>query len=742
MTPRARTSRLATALAALLSARAAAAAPADAAAPPAPDSPAGAPPAPPAAPPASAASDAPTRAAAAEEGTAAPPPSGAPGAAAPDAAAMLGEEVVVIGQRIGPLDSADVVTSVDVLGGEELQNQSTAEPLELLRRVPAVYVESFNQGIINADVGLRGFNTQGDVAHTKLLIDGIPSNHHVGLPDMKAVFPLEIERIEVVKGTNDPRYGLNNVAGNIHVVTRKTGNERIARLLAGSFWTVEPQVLVANESGALSQTYFAGYRGSDNYRDHARTDKVAGSAKWFYEPSRQLRLGLILRGMLLDADAPGYLSAEDARARPAASPAHSATDGGQQATLHASAHLDHELTEGLSWQLKAYGQAFLRDRWVKFDPDLDQQLRIEDDRQYGAISVLTYRAREPRALDLTVEWGVDYQLQDSRYQRIATVDRARRGAAFRDEDFDLHAIGSYLQASARPLEPLKLVAALRADRLAGSGSFLEQPEGEAPRRVDHGLNDYGFIWQPKASVMVTPAKGQSVYANYGRSFQIGTGKGAYATQDTPLEPSINDGWEVGYRSSVFPWLKGHVAYWEQRASGEVRDKGDGSGDAENVGATLRRGFDVELALRPFDFLSVWGAFSRAISEQVEPGPALAANKGKELDHVPSFSAKAGIDVHPVQELLVSLFCYAQGDYYLNKENHTNEHGSRKVGDYVVINASAAYDVSESLALGVEVHNLLDQSYDTSIWYKDFGAAGAQHNPGDARSAYVTGTLSF
>jgi iron complex outermembrane recepter protein len=356
--------------------------------------------------------------------------------------------------------------------------------------------------------------------------------------------------------------------------------------------------------------------------------------------------------------------------------------------------------------------------------------------------VLTYRTRDPRALDLTVEWGVDYQLQDSRYQRIPTVARERRGPAFRDEDFTLHAAGSYVQASASPIKPIKLVAALRADRLAGAGRFLEQPEGEAPRMVDYDLNDYGFIWQPKASVMITPVKGQSLYANYGRTFQIGTGKGAYAVQGTPLDPSINDGWEIGYRSSVFPWITSHLAYWEQRASGEVRDKGDGSGDLENVGETVRRGFDVELTLRPYDFLSVWGAFSRAFSEQVEPGPALAANKGKELNHVPSFSAKAGVDVHPAQDLLVSLFFYAQGDYYLNKENFTEELGARKVGDYLVVNASASYDATEAISLGVEVNNLLDQPYDTSIWHKDFGAAGSQHNPGNARSAYVTGTLRF
>jgi hypothetical protein len=34
-------------------------------------------------------------------------------------------------------------------------------------------------------------------------------------------------------------------------------------------------------------------------------------------------------------------------------------------------------------------------------------------------------------------------------------------------------------------------------------------------------------------------------------------------------PSINDGWEAGVKFSPLPWLNGRVAYWEQRASGEV-----------------------------------------------------------------------------------------------------------------------------------------------------------------------------
>ncbi|EPX61704.1 TonB-dependent receptor [Cystobacter fuscus DSM 2262] len=44
----------------------------------------------------------------------------------------------------------------------------------------------------------------GGDRHTRLLIDGIASNLHIGVSDLKSVFPLEIERMEVVKGTNAP----------------------------------------------------------------------------------------------------------------------------------------------------------------------------------------------------------------------------------------------------------------------------------------------------------------------------------------------------------------------------------------------------------------------------------------------------------------------------------------------------------------------------------------------------------
>ena len=58
-----------------------------------------------------------------------------------DASAALGQEVLVIGQRVGPLDSADVVASVDVLGGEEIQklvSEVYATPKDIAAKAAAM----------------------------------------------------------------------------------------------------------------------------------------------------------------------------------------------------------------------------------------------------------------------------------------------------------------------------------------------------------------------------------------------------------------------------------------------------------------------------------------------------------------------------------------------------------------------------------------------------------------------------
>jgi iron complex outermembrane receptor protein len=94
--------------------------------------------------------------------------------------------------------------------------------MELMKKVPGVYYGDWNQGVISGTFSMRGFDANHDAPAT-LIVDGIPHNFGYGRMDIQPFFPLEIDRIEAVKGTSAPRYGLQNIAGNVNLHTKRGG---------------------------------------------------------------------------------------------------------------------------------------------------------------------------------------------------------------------------------------------------------------------------------------------------------------------------------------------------------------------------------------------------------------------------------------------------------------------------------------------------------------------------------------
>ena len=641
--------------------------------------------------------------------------------------AGLQETVVVIGatgvRRSGHLGTDDMLTSVDVVGADQLERENVDLSLELLKKVPGVNVSDFNQGLIAGDLGIRGFNTEGEVAHVRLLIDGIPSNLNSGLSDLNAIFPFEIDRIEIVKGTNDPRYGLLNIAGNVQVFTHAPGRYTKAKLLGGAYGTADAQAVTSFSTGRLSHVYFGGYRRSTGYRDNSDLDRAAFSGKWSYAAaSERWRVGMIARSYQFDTQAPGYLTPAEVDIDPRQSPAFSATDGGQQTNRHLSVHWDQQLTPALLLSLKSYRQTFERQRWVRFTSAGAQQERFEDEAQHGAILTMTVRPSRLAARQVAFSWGADYRAQHNLAQRHATVTRAR-GARLRDQDFDFAYGGAYLMADGRPLSWLRVNGGMRVDRTGGN--FVNRLSGQ-----ELPIIDYGTIWQPKLGVMVTPRTGFNVYGNYGRAFQIGVGAGAYGT--APLGYSKNDGWEAGIRSAPASWLAARVGIWGQDATDEVRLKFDNSGDSENVGHTRRRGWNLELTARAHPTTYVWASYTRQRAILVEPGRTQPQLRGHELDHVPSFTAKAGIDVTPASRLSTSVWLEGQGDYHLTTANTLGRYGDR-----ALTHVDVFYRLRR-LTLGWHVKNVFDQYHE----YAWFDGLTTLHSPGERRAFYATSAVAF
>lgn len=141
------------------------------------------------------------------------------------------------------LPARSVFSSVDIIGGDLLQQQKVDHSWELLMNAPGVQVTQFKMGTDAGRFSFRGFNGEGRINAVKLLIDGIPSNDNAGgMPYLDAVFPLDISAIEIVRGTNDARYGLHAIAGDVNVLTRQGGNDGQLSVTVGSFGTRDIQL--------------------------------------------------------------------------------------------------------------------------------------------------------------------------------------------------------------------------------------------------------------------------------------------------------------------------------------------------------------------------------------------------------------------------------------------------------------------------------------------------------------------
>lgn len=635
------------------------------------------------------------------------------------------QPVVVIGRgdagQTRHLSGADVLSAVSILTSEQIARENVDFAQELLRKVSGVYHADFNQGIVSGDIGIRGFNSESEIAHVRLNVDGIPMNINSGFGEVNAIAPLEIDRMEIVRGTSDARYGLFNLAGNVNVATRRGGNSLLTRLTTGSFGTSEAQAVAALQRGGFSQTYAGSYRTADGYRDHSALDKYTGSAKWFYAtPGDRVSVGLIARVHELETDAPGYLTRTESRTTPTVSPAFSNADGGDITTRQLSLHADLAPTATSALSLKAYGQSFDRNRWVRFTAAGAQQERREDENQYGLISQLTLRPAAWRALDATLSLGADWQTQDNLQQRFRTANRVR-SATLRDYDFTFSNTGAFAQVDLAPVRALRLHGGVRADRF----------DGEFTNKVANTtlpILDYGTVWQPKLGAIFAPRAGWSLYGNYGRAFQIGTGIAAFGT--APLSPSVNDGWEVGVSTAPASWLTLRAGVWRQTATDEVRLKFDNSGDSENIGETRREGFDVEGTVQLAGGVSLWGTVTTQRATLVEPGLAQAAIKGNRLNHVPDWTTKLGLDWTHRSGVTVAAWTYGQDDYFLTPANT-----QPRFGGYFATNLDVSWRL-RAATFGVALQNAFDRYFE----YAWFDGTQTLHSPANGRSVMVSVTL--
>jgi vitamin B12 transporter len=126
------------------------------------------------------------------------------------------ENVVVTATRT-EVPMKELGVSATVITAEEIESRQAKDAADLLRDVAGINV---------AQQGSRGgvaslFARGGESNFTLVLIDGVRANEAGGFFDFSSLATANIERIEIIRGSQSALYGSDAIGGVINIITKK-----------------------------------------------------------------------------------------------------------------------------------------------------------------------------------------------------------------------------------------------------------------------------------------------------------------------------------------------------------------------------------------------------------------------------------------------------------------------------------------------------------------------------------------
>ena len=191
------------------------------------------------------------------------------------------DEVVITATKF-PIKQSLTGKVVTVIEQQQLQRNSGKSLTEVLNTQAGIIVNGSSNVLgTNQDVYLRG----AAAGKTLVLLDGVPVYDASGISgafDLNLVNVDQVERIEILKGSQSTLYGSDAIAGVINIISKKGGAKKIsvtANLAAGSYNTFKGSVglngTVKNTSYNIQYTklYSKGFSAAQDQTDTANFDK-------------------------------------------------------------------------------------------------------------------------------------------------------------------------------------------------------------------------------------------------------------------------------------------------------------------------------------------------------------------------------------------------------------------------------------------------------------------------------------
>lgn len=207
-------------------------------------------------------------------------------------------------------EACRIPANVTVLTAADIDQVGSATIVDVLKSLDGIYFRTTSGDASQAQITMRGF---GENSHGRVLVllDGRKLNR----PDMAGInwcqIPLNnIERIEVLRGSQSALYGDYAIGGVVNIVTKKGAPtpEYSVSAMGGSYGMNIQRLGASGSSGPVSYAANAERNQSSGYRDRSAYLDWGGGVNLGYDINAQNNVALVLSYNTIGFEIPGYLT--------------------------------------------------------------------------------------------------------------------------------------------------------------------------------------------------------------------------------------------------------------------------------------------------------------------------------------------------------------------------------------------------------------------------------------------------
>ncbi len=605
----------------------------------------------------------------------------------------------------------DVPQSVAVLSREQLDDQGLEQLADALRYVPGVVL---GQGEGHRDqVSLRGQNTTAD-----FFLDGLRDDAQY----YRALY--NIDRVEVLKGANALIFGRGGGGGVINRVSKAPEFSRNRSDFSAGIDTLGAWSLAADVDRVLSDS--AAVRLNATWEDFASHRDFYSGHFLGLNPTVGLKLGEATR---LTAS---YEYAENRRTTDRGVPSLGglpikgydnsffgvAALNQSETTAHiARLRLDHEFGDSLKADLTAqyasydkyYGNVYPRSATAT-TVELEGYNSATRRTNWVVQGNLVWKG-ETLGLTHQLLAGFEAGEQDTDSLRseaffgtaarvtvplaaVLTVPAASFGPVSRSSRSDVRTLSAYLQDQIDLGDHIKLVAGLRYDsfRIASTNRINK-----------FGASREDGKWSPRLGLIVKPQENLSFYASFAKSFlpQSGDQFTVLDATTATLAPEEFRNLELGAKWDLTERLALTAALYQLDRK-NTRATDPVTGNAVLSGSSRAKGFEAALVGQLAHNLQV--TLGYALQDGEIRTTTTAAPAGRPLAQLPRHQASAFARYNVTDKLGFALGVLHQSSQFATISNAV------RLPAFTRVDAAVFYDLSDRVALQVNVENLTDADY--------------------------------